>query len=95
MTQKHHKNYLKFTAFVVGSFGPIFFLGTMLTTSEPARWTLDYLSWPIDGVQTYEAPQQDFYQRLQVVFSLVGAFVFGVYKNGFMILHRRELENLF
>ena len=55
-TESCHKFWLKITAFVVGSFGPVFFLGTMLATSEPARWTMDFLSWPVDGLQSYEAP---------------------------------------
>lgn len=71
MTQKSHKNYLKITAVVVGSFGPVFFLGTMLPTSEPARWTLDFLSWPIDGIQTYEAPTTRFLS------ALTGGFLTG------------------
>jgi hypothetical protein len=70
-TQKTHKNYLKITAFVIGSFGPIFFLGTMLSTSEPARWTLDLLSLPLDGVQNYEAPTTRFLS------ALTGGFLFG------------------
>lgn len=47
MSHQFHKFWLKITAIVVGSFGPIFFLGTMLASSEPARWTLDFLSWPV------------------------------------------------
>ncbi|MCU0437468.1 MAG: hypothetical protein MUC49_06090 [Raineya sp.] len=70
-TQKFHKSYLKFTAFVVGSFGPIFFLGTMLSTSEPARWTLDFLSFPLDGIQNYDAPTTRFLS------ALTGGFLFG------------------
>jgi len=71
MTQKLHKSYLKITAFVIGSFGPIFFLGTMLPTSEPARWTLDFLSLPIDGIQNYEAATTRFLS------ALTGGFLFG------------------
>ena len=71
MTQKGHKNYLKFTAIVIGSFGPVFFLGTMLPTSEPARWTLDFLGWPLDGLQTYEAPTTRFLS------ALTGGFLTG------------------
>lgn len=71
VTTKFHKSYLKFTAFVVGSFGPIFFLGTMLSTSEPARWSLDLLSWPLDGMQSYEAPTTRFLS------ALTGGFLFG------------------
>lgn len=70
-TQKFHKQYLKVTAFVVGSFGPIFFLGTMLNSSEAARWTLDLLSWPIDGVQVYTEPTTRFLS------ALTGGFLFG------------------
>jgi hypothetical protein len=71
MTTKFHKSYLKVTAFVVGSFGPIFFLGSMLPTSEPARLTLDILSLPIDGVQNYEAATTRFLS------ALTGGFLFG------------------
>jgi hypothetical protein len=71
MTTASHKSYLKFTAFVVGSFGPIFFLGTMLPTMEPARWTLDVLSWPLDGLQNYDAPTTRFLS------ALTGGFLFG------------------
>jgi hypothetical protein len=71
MSNTFHKSYLKFTAIVVGSFGPIFFLGTMLATSEPARWSLDLLSLPIDGVQNYEAPTTRFLS------ALTGGFLFG------------------
>jgi hypothetical protein len=49
MTRKLHKFWLKVAAIVVGSFGPIFFLGSMPGTSELARLTLDILSWPLDG----------------------------------------------
>ncbi|WP_198673035.1 hypothetical protein [Algoriphagus litoralis] len=70
-TPEFHRSYLKFTALVIGSFGPIFFLGTMLSTSEPARWTLDFLSWPIDGVQTYGEPTTRFLS------ALTGGFLFG------------------
>ena len=71
MTKQFHKSYLKFTAIFVGLFGPIFFLGTMLATSEPARLTLDLLSWPIDGLQNYNAPTTQFLS------ALTGGFLFG------------------
>lgn len=71
MTQKFHKFWLKITAIVIGSFGPIFILGTMLTTSEPARWTLDLLSLPLDGVQNYNEPTTRFLS------ALTGGFLFG------------------
>ena len=52
MSHAFHKLWLKISAIVVGSFGPVFFLGTMTETSEPARLTLDILSWPVDGATT-------------------------------------------
>ena len=60
MTHEFHKFWLKITAIVVGSFGPILFLGTMAATSEPARWSLDLLSWPLDGVTTFAHPDTRF-----------------------------------
>lgn len=71
MTKNFHKSYLKFTALVIGSFGPVFFLGSMLSTSEPARWTLDLLCLPIDGIQNYNAPTTRFLS------ALTGGFLFG------------------
>jgi hypothetical protein len=71
MTQKFHKSWLIVTAIVVGSFGPVFSLGTMLSTSLPAQWTLDILSWPVDGLQNYEAPTTRF------LTALTGGFLFG------------------
>lgn len=70
-TQKFHKFYLKITAIVVGSFGPVFFLGTMPATSGLARWTLDFLSWPIDGHQDYLSPTTRFLS------ALTGGFLLG------------------
>jgi biotin transporter BioY len=70
-THEFHKQYLKITAIVIGSFGPIFFLGTIMSTSEPARWTLDFLSWPIDGFQTFNDPTTRFLS------GLTGGFLFG------------------
>lgn len=71
MTQQFHKFWLKITAIVIGSFAPVFFLGTMLTTAEPARFTLDLLSLPLDGVQTYQEPTTRFLS------ALTGGFLFG------------------
>lgn len=64
MSHQFHKFWLKITAVVVGSFGPVFFLGTMLESSELARWTLDLLSWPVDGQQDYAAPTTRFLSAL-------------------------------
>ncbi len=71
MSHTFHKFWLKITAVVVGSFGPVFFLGTMLATAEPARFTLDLLSWPLDGVQVFDAPTTRFLS------ALTGGFLFG------------------
>ncbi|MBX2871029.1 MAG: hypothetical protein KTR30_02990 [Saprospiraceae bacterium] len=70
-THSYHKFWLKITAIVVGSFGPIFFLGTMASTLEPARLTLDILSWPIDGATTYDSPDVRFLS------ALTGGFLLG------------------
>jgi len=70
-THQFHKFWLKITAIVVGSFGPIFFLGTMTSTMEPARLTLDLLSWPIDGFTTYQSPDTRFLS------ALTGGFLLG------------------
>jgi hypothetical protein len=71
MSHKVHKFWLKVAAFIVGSFGPVFFLGTMAATSEPARLSLDILSWPVDGMQTYASPTTHFLS------ALTGGFLFG------------------
>lgn len=70
-SHKLHKAWLKITAVIVGSFSPIFFFGTMLATSEPARWTLDFLSWPLDGTQTYASPETRFLS------AVTGGFLLG------------------
>lgn len=71
MNHKLHRFWLKITAFIIGSFGPIFFLGTMTSTREPARFTLDLLSWPIDGGTTYAHPDTHFLS------ALTGGFLLG------------------
>lgn len=71
MSREFHKLWLKITAVVVGSFGPIFFLGTMAPTLEPARLTLDILSWPVDGATTYASPDTRFLS------ALTGGFLMG------------------
>ncbi len=70
MTEKLHRLWFKVAAIVVGSFGPVFFLAAAGLT-EPARWTLDMLSWPIDGNITYEAPATRFLS------ALTGGFLLG------------------
>ena len=71
MTHSFHKFWLKISAIVVASFGPIFFLGTMEATMEPARFTLDFLSWPLDGMTTYASPDTRFLS------ALTGGFLMG------------------
>ena len=66
-----HKTWLKVSAFVIGSFAPVFFLGTMASTAEPARLTLDLLSWPLDGATTYASPDVRFLS------ALTGGFLLG------------------
>lgn len=71
MTHALHRRWLKFTAVVIGSFGPVFFLGTMVPTKEPARLTLDLLSWPVDGATTFAHPDTRFLS------ALTGGFLTG------------------
>jgi hypothetical protein len=65
------KNWLIVTAVVIAAFGPVFFLGTMESTSEPARLTLDLLSWPVDQAQTYDD------DTLRFLSALTGGFLLG------------------
>jgi len=71
MTSETHRLWLRVAAVLLGFFGPVFFLGTMAGTSEPVRWSLDLLSWPIDGAQTYTDP------TLRFVSALTGGFLLG------------------
>jgi hypothetical protein len=66
-----HKFWLKITAVTVGSFGPAFFLGTMQATREPVRFTMDILSWPLDGATTFDHPDTAFLS------ALAGGFLLG------------------
>jgi hypothetical protein len=70
-THSFHKFWIKIAAVVVGSFGPIFFLGTMESTIEPARLTLDIISWPLDGQTTYASPDTRFLS------AIIGGFMLG------------------
>lgn len=71
MSPRLHKTWLKITAVGIAAFGPVFFLGTMAPTEEIARWSLDLLSWPVDGAQNFDAPTTRF------VLALTGGFLFG------------------
>lgn len=66
-----HKFWLIITAIIVGAFGPVFTLGAMEATAEPARLTLDILSWPLDGQQSFASPDTRFLS------ALTGGFLFG------------------
>lgn len=71
MSHAFHKQWLLLTAVIIGSFGPVFALGTMLSTAGPAAWTLDLLSWPIDGNMPFTAAPTRFLS------ALTGGFLFG------------------
>ena len=71
MSEEFHKFWLKITAIIVGSFGPVFFFGTMPQTMEPARLTLDLLSWPLDGLTNYASPDTRFLS------AVTGGFLLG------------------
>jgi hypothetical protein len=70
-TNAFHRTYLKITALVIGAFGPIFFLGTMPSTAGPARWTIDLVSWPLDGAQDVSDP------ATRLLLALTGGFLLG------------------
>lgn len=71
LTRRFHKFWLKVAAVIIGAFGPVFALGTMAATLEPARLTLDILSWPMDGATTYTSPDTRFLS------ALTGGFLLG------------------
>ena len=71
MTRDFHRFWLKITAVVVGSFGPVFFLGTMAPTLAPARLTLDLLGWRLNAPSSYDAPDTRFLS------ALTGGFLLG------------------
>ncbi len=71
MSKSLRKKYLKVSALLVASFGPVFFLGTFPSLSEPIRLAADFLAWPIDGAQTYDHPDTRF------LGALTGGFLLG------------------
>ena len=71
MTHITHKSWLKVSAIVIGSFGPIFFLATMPGLVEPARWSLDLLAWPLDGFPSYGSDE------IRFLSALTGGFLLG------------------
>ena len=70
-TQKFHKRYLKISGFLVASFGPICFLGTISETAEMARLSLDILSWPLDGRESLTDG------TAKLLSALLGGFLLG------------------
>jgi hypothetical protein len=71
MTHAFHKFWLKITALVVGAFGPVFLAGTLGSSDGLARFTLDLISWPIDGTTSLEAPET------RLLLSLSSGFLMG------------------
>jgi hypothetical protein len=66
-----HKFWLRITAIVIGSFGPVCFLGTMSPTAAPARLSLDILRWQAFGTSTYASPDT------RLLSALLGGFLLG------------------
>ncbi len=71
MSRDIHRLWLKVTALVIGSFGLVFFLGTMAPTLAPARLTLDLLGWRLYNPSIYDAPDTRFLS------ALTGGFLLG------------------
>jgi hypothetical protein len=71
MSGASHRFWLKITAIIVGSFGPVFFLGAMIPTSEPARLTLDLLGWRLSHPSDYSAVDTRFLS------AVTGGFLLG------------------
>ena len=71
MTREFHRFWLKITAIVIGSFGPVFFLGAIAPTSTPARLTLDLLGWRLNNPSNYDSPDTRFLS------ALTGGFLLG------------------
>lgn len=66
-----HRQWLLVTAIVVGAFGPVFTLGTMADTAEPARWTLQILSGPGHPTRAWTS------DTLRFLSALTGGFLVG------------------
>jgi hypothetical protein len=71
MSRRFHKFWLKVTAVIIGSFGPVFFLGTMTPTLAPARLTIDLLGWRLDHPSAYDT------QDTRFLSALTGGFLLG------------------
>ena len=64
------KAQLKRAAVIIGSFGPVFALGTLAATDKPARLTLDLLGWRGLGLTTFQASETRFLSALSGGFLL-------------------------
>ena len=71
MTRQAQKNYLLFTALVIGCFAPIYLLGAAVSTAEVTRWSMDLFDWPLDGQTTWAAKETRFLS------ALAGGFLLG------------------
>jgi hypothetical protein len=71
MSREFHQFWLKVTAIIVGSFGPVFFLGAMIPSSAPARLTLDLLGWRLNHPTNFDAVDTRFLS------ALTGGFLLG------------------
>jgi hypothetical protein len=70
-SHRAHRTWLVVSAIVIGAFGPVFALGAHPSTSGAAAWTLDLLSWPLDGAQDHAAATTRFLS------ALTGGFLLG------------------
>lgn len=70
MARDWHRLWFNVAAIVVGALGPVFFLGAA-GVEEPARLTLDLLSWPIDGNISFREP------TVRFLSALTGGFLLG------------------
>lgn len=53
MTHAFYKLWMKISAVVILGGAPLLSLGAIPEFSEPARWAVDLLSWPLDGSATF------------------------------------------
>ena len=70
-TDELHKAWLKLAGLSLGLFGLLGFTGTIPATSEPLRWSLDLLAWPLDGFPSYES------REIRFLSALSGGFLLG------------------
>ena len=71
MSTAFHRFWLKITAIIVGSFGPVFSFGAMQSTSAPARLTLDLLGWRLNHPSNFDAVDTRFLS------AVTGGFLLG------------------